>query len=361
MAISTEESKKIREGIVDIVSKDVSANWPPTSLNIFILQIKNLLNEIEVFQRKWESRIQTRRNQLLAMNKEISSETGIAWAALVQQQKDNDTFYYETLKIISKVEIYLDKVRNFFVTDKNSISFTLGFVLGGELHEYELTLEDMLKQARIGIDSSTKNLKLFMSRGKNQLLEAFKETKKNLNESSILFSSLIEYYNSHTATITNKSGKKIKASGVFGKGKNKRKMNMGQLYELYRYLVEVKNWPQDKKFDSKNKKDVAEFYSAQKRSMNSISGRKGGDVNNSQVKFHNASFGSILTAYRDLNKLIEILLKLQKNKDIKQFKNEVMNLFTKKGEKTLTKIEEESIKIAEENLDKIIKESFLSK
>lgn len=361
MAFSTEESKKIREEIVDTVSKDIFENWPPTSLNNFILQIKNLLNEIEIFQRKWENRIQIRKNQLLAMNKEISSETSIAWAALVQQQKDNDTFYYETLKIISKVEIYLDKVRNFFVTDKNSISFTFGFVFGGELHEYELTLEDMLKQARVGIDSNTKNLKLFMSRSKKQLLEAFNETKKNLNESSILFSSLIEYYNSHTAVITNKNGKKIKTQGVFGKGKNKRKMNMGQLYELYRYLVEVKNWSQDKKFDSKNKKDVAEFYSAQKRSMNNISGRKGGDINNSQVKFHNASFGSISTAYRDLNKLIKILLNLQKNKDIKQFKNEILNLFTKKGEKTLTKIEKESIKIAEEKLDKIIKESFLSK
>lgn len=360
MAISTEESKKIREEIVDTVSKDLSANWPPTSLNDFIFQIKNLLNEIEAFQKKWETRIQTRKNQLLAMNKEISSETGVAWAALVQQQKDNDMFYYETLKIISKVEIYLDKVRKFFVTDKNAISFTLGFILGGELHEYEVTLEDMLKQARIGIDSNTQSLKLFMTRGKNQLLEAFRETKRNLNESSTLFLSLIEFYNRNTGTVI-KNGKKIKAKGIFGKGNNKRKMNMGQLYELYRYLVEVKNWPQDKKFDSKNRKDVAEFYSAQKRSMNSISGRKGGDVNNSQVKFHGASFGSISTAYRDLNKLIKILLNLQKNKDIKQFKNEIMDLFTKKGEKTLTKIEEEGIKIAEENLDKIIKASFLSK
>ena len=290
MTLTIAESKMIREDIVDTVSKDVSANWPPSSLSNFILQIKNLLIEIENFQNKWEDRIRFRKNQLLLMNKDISSASGVAWGALVQQQKDNDMFYYEVLRMISKVEIYLDKVRKFFVTDKNSISYTFGFFLGGELHEYELSLEDMLKQAKVGIDSTSQGLKLFMTRSKKTLLEAFKETKKNLNESSVLFSSLIEFYNSHTGIITNKSGTKTKAKGVFGKGKNKRKMNMGQLYELYRYLVEVKNWSQDKKFDSKNKKDVAEFYSAQKKAMNNISGRRGGDVNNSQVKFYNASF-----------------------------------------------------------------------
>lgn len=358
MAISKEESKQIRESLVNEVSNDISAIWPPKTLTSFIGQINSLIKEIDIFQQRWENRIQVRKNYLLQEGKAVSSATGIAWAALVQQQKDNDMFYYDTLKIISKVELYLDKVRNLFVGDKNAISYTFGFLFGGEVHEYQLSLEEMLKQARIGIDSTTKGLKLFMSRGRKDMLTTFRETKRNLAGSSNLFLSLIDFYNKNTKTIL-KGEKKVKITGVFGRGKTQKRMNFGQLYELYRYLVEVEGWSQEKYFNETT--DSRIFYKVKRRIMNSISGRKGGDINNSQIKFYNASFGFLDTAQRDLNKIINILNKFKNTSNKQELKQAILNLFTKKGEKTLTKIEKESIKIAEENIKNLLNDSFILK
>ena len=351
--------------IVDQASKEIMKKWPPKSLKHLIEQTGKLMNEIVSVEKKWSARKSNIYSKYLLLNEKVTSKTKVAYEALYQDQKDNNYFYKEVLMIISKVEIFINNIRKSFTGEE--LTYTLGFQLEEKLYEYELTLEEILKQAKVGIDSHSADLKMRLDVGKKTLRDNLNETKKTLNQASTLFLSLLDFYNSQVGEVQIKSGKNKGKTrvvkGVFGEGENKKRLNLGQLYELYRFLIVEYNYSSDYSFSISNENDQTVFYSLLKRVLNSTSGRKGGDVGDSQVKFHGASFGMLSSSYRDLKKIINILKDLQKTKDINKFKSSIKQMFTREGQTVLSAIEKESyekaVKYVETELFK--KNKFLLK
>ena len=333
-----EESKKIIQAeLVDQISADLSDLFPPKDIQILLNKTIELQDKVIKLNDKWQQSVDNTFSQMQAEGS--NSRTGAAYKTLGTTYHSDVFQYQDILAIIIETELFIDKVREFFTGQ--TITFAVGVSYYGKLYEYNLSLLDMLKTATIGIDSKTQNLKLRIAKSKTALINAYGEANKQ--DSTIesdkaqkitneeLYNSLHNYWEEHDKRI---GGKYV---------------NEGQLYETYRYfLAEGKG-----SFDESAPADQDFLVKAAYRSLNSVSGRKGGDVKDAQVKFYNASFATLTNIKNTLTELRKLLENFVKKKDAKEFSAGVKNLFTK-NQKDIEEIDGNMYEEAEKHIDKVI-------
>ena len=103
-----------------------------------------------------------------------------------------------------------------------------------------------------------------------------------------------------------------------------------------------------------NPSDLQFYEQATIRSMNSTSGRQGGDVGQAQVKFVNASFATLSNIKNTLLNLKILLQNFIKSGSKENLSQGVKKMFTK-NDKDIEEIEQNSQQEAKEHIDKVIR------
>lgn len=324
--------------LVDKISRDIKKLFPPKDIQKLLSKTNQLLQKVNNLEKKWKASQNAQKRSMGIIDGTNYSKTSVAWRALYSDPTQK-LQYNDILKIIIETEIFLDEVRKYFTGQE--ITFSVGLSYYSKLYEYNLTLLDMLKNAVIAIDSKSQGLKLRITRSKSTLIQAYGTLEAKVSvidkqyEQSKTNESLYQILRERWL----KDGKKI----------NGKVVNEGVLYETYRYYVE--SGITDINF---NKKEDRQFYEhAIIRSMNSTSGRQGGDVNQSQVKFVNASFATISNIRNTLKELSILLINFIKSGSQEEFSKGLKKLFTK-NDKDIEEIESDSQREAKEYIDKII-------
>lgn len=325
----------IQAELVENISKGIDQLFPPKDIRDLLANTEKIIKKVNKLQKKWEQS----QKVTAKSNPEMTSKTGIAYKTLYNK-KESSIFYYEIVEVISEAELFLEKVRKYFTGQ--DIKYTVGVSYYGKLYEYNLTLLDVLKNAVVGIDSKSQGLKMRLANSKSALIKAYgtlnTETKLATIEKHAQENTDSELY---TALHDQYLKMKRKVSG--------KKVNEGELYETYRYFLAKGR----KSFDPKSKADMQFFRNAIKRSMNSTSGRQGGDIDTSQVKFFNASFATMSNIIRTLKDLKNNISNFINKGNKKEFQDSMKKMFTKNN-KDIESIERDSQKDAKNHIDKVI-------
>lgn len=340
MAEQNQNVQTIQAGIVDAISADIQKIFPPKDVQILLNKAVELQQKVEDLELKWKA---AQAAQARSKNAIGLSKTGIAYQTLgISHQRESSFQYQDILIILTEAELFIDRVRAHFTGQE--ITFTVGISYYGKLYEYNLKLLDMLKTAVVGIDSKSQGLKLRIAKSKSALISAYGDINTQTRQASIeepykqtatndeLYNSLHNYY------LANK--KRINGTYV----------NEGELYETYRYYIEKGKHS----FDPHKKTDLNFLHKAVSRSMNSISGRKGGDINTSQVKFFNASFATLSNIKSTLKELIRLMKDFIQSGNKENFKKGLTEVFTK-DKKQIEDIDRETQKEAKKHIDEVIK------
>lgn len=347
----TETKTFLLSDVVKETAESLEKTFPPKDIQGLLQQTKKFLDEVERLKIKWEqmNEIAFQENPIYVQRKgeesPHASRTATAYK-LLWGGNENEKQYQEILSVIVKAEVFLDKVRQYF-TGK-SISYTVGVRYENQLYEYNLTLMDVLSNAVVGIDAKNQGLKLRIAASKSALIKAYgelKSTGKNaeviINEdkqqlvtNDKLYEDIYSYWESNDKTV----------NGI--------KLNEGQLYETYRFILAEGKY---KHIDFSSGKDLEYLTRAAERTIkNTASGRQGGDVQDAQVKFFNASFASLGEIWRTLTELVKILTNFVNTKHKKEFKQGMKKLFTKR-EKDIDSIDKSMQKDIKKHIDEVIR------
>lgn len=341
MAEQNQNIKTLQAGMIDAISADIQKNFPPKDVQVLLNKAVELQQKVENLEEKWKTAQAAQARSKNAIGK---SKTGIAYQTLgISHQRESSFQYQDILMILTEAELFIDQVRTYFTGQK--IIFTVGISYYGKLYEYNLKLLDMLKNAVVGIDSSKlPGLKLRIAKSKSALIKAYGDINTQTRQASIeepykqtavnneLYNFLHNYY------LANK------------KHINGKYVNEGELYETYRYYIEKGKHS----FDPHKKNDLNFLHKAISRSMNSISGRKGGDINTAQVKFFNASFATLSNIKNTLKELIELMKDFIQSGNRENFKKGLTKMFTK-DKKDIEDIDRNAQKEAKKHIDEVIK------
>ena len=331
----------ITEALIDKIAEDVKNSFP-NDFKGLLTKTTKMLKKVQLLEKKWNAakEAQMRNAQAIAKEGEEISTTAQSFKALYSDPTHR-LRYYDIVKIIVETELFLDEVRKFFTGQE--LTYSVGLSYYGKLYEYNLTLLDMLKNAVVNIDFHTQGLKLRIAKSKSELIAAYGQLQKEeksgtINEqyqqkktNELLYQKLRAYWE--------ENGKKLNGTTV----------NEGVLYETYRYYIE--NNIND--FDMNNPSDLQFYEQAIIRSMNSTSGRQGGDIGQAQVKFVNASFATISNIRNTLKELSRLLMNFMKSGSQKEFSEGLKRLFTK-NDKDIEEIEQNFQQEAKKHIDKVI-------
>lgn len=331
----------IQAGMANAISADLQKIFPPKDVQVLLNKAEELKEKVENLETKWK---EAQAAQARSQNAIVSpSKTSIAYRTLgISHQRDSSFQYQDILIILAEAELFIDRVRAYFTGQE--ITFTVGINYYGKLYEYNLTLLDMLKTAVVSIDTKSQGLKLRIAQSKSSLISAYGDINTQTRQASIeepykqaatdneLYNSLHNYY------LANK------------KHINGKYVNEGELYETYRYYIEKGKHS----FDPSKKADMNFLHKAINRSMNSISGRQGGDINTAQVKFFNASFATLTNIKKTLKELIQLMTDFIKSGNRENFKKGLTEVFTK-NKKQIEDIDRETQREAKKHIDEVIK------
>ena len=351
MANSNQQT--IQEVIVDRAAKEIDRffSQDPTLMQLY-QKIEVLLKQTKRLEQKWnEAR---KRQQALTVSaglQPISSATSLSYATIsYQNQKQNILQKEEIFRVLSENEIFLDRIRKLFTGQE--IIYTLGYSFYSEVIEQKINVIEMLKRASIGFESTNQSLKLRIQKSKAELNKAYSLLQKEQQiqtEKNNGFDVFRKWYFSQE-------------KGVGGRFllKQDKITSQGELYETYIYLKKIGklniviNSINKQKF-SKSAFEI--FASAINRSKNSTSGRQGGDVDDSQIKWYGASFASINENINTLIKLKDALNKFLKSNKKTELATSLKEIFTKNPDK-VEKIEKAGQKEARKNIENYIKNFF---
>lgn len=348
--------QNIQANIVDKAAKDIDNLFKKEpDLVLWKEKIISLLEQLNRIESKWAAARERQRTLATIENNGINpylkgdgteSQTKLSYATLsLYNQKQNILQYEEVIRVIAESEIFLDRIRFFFT--KQKIVYTLGFNYYSGIVEQKVDIVTMLKQASLGFDSKTQQFKMRISKSKGELkkaLEDFQTSEAAQNEAF----RMEETYEEDFKELRNWYLKQPKASGGRLLFDSISGVSQGHLYEAFVYLRE----------NGKAKnilKNMDLLKSAIERSMNSTSGRQGGDVDNQQVKWYGASFAVISEIKNTLNKLLAEIETFIKSNKINNFKSGLKQIFTKDGS-TLEKIERAGQEESMRQIGKSIKE-----
>lgn len=339
----------IQSDFIQETAKQLDKIFPPKDVQVLLNETKKILDKVEELKNKWQQMNETafQENPIFAKRKGEEEEHASKTATAYQLLWNNDEYQYQDmLQIIIEAELFIDRVRQFFTGQK--ISYSVGVRYEGQLYEYNLTLMDVLSNAVIGIDAKNQGLKLRIAKSKSSLIKAYGELRAAGRESEVTIDSDKEQLNSNNElfdaiyTYWKDNGKTI--DGI--------KVNEGQLYETYRFIMSEGKY---NTFNPDSKKDIAYLKTAATRTVKNVtSGRQGGDVEDAQVKFFNASFASLGEIYNTLSELYKILNNFITTNHKNEFKQGMKKLFTK-NKKDIEKIEEGIQRDAKKKIDDVIK------
>ena len=348
----TEVTQILLSDFVEKTSADLESIFPPLDIQILLTKTKEILKKVNKLKLKWEQMNESafQENPVFVQRKgeesPHASRTATAYKVLWDKNHNHNNQYQEIMAVIIEAELFIDKVREFFTGRK--ITYSVGVRYESQLYEYNLTLADVLSNAIIGIDAKNQGLKLRIAQSKSKLIQAYgtlnaagkdsevtiQEEKMQTNTNEELYNKMYDYWLAGGKTI----------NGV--------KLNEGQLYETYRYIVAEGKY---KNIDITLEKDIAYLTNAATRTIkNTTSGRQGGDVLDAQVKFFNASFASLNEIWRTLIELFKVLHKFIRTKHKKEFKQGMKKLFTK-NKKDIENIELGLQKDVKQHVDNVIK------
>lgn len=294
--------KIVKEKTVQEVANNIEQIFQSTpSLHTIYSNLISIKEQVMQLQKRWESMQKKQQKYMdeqnisyISINEDGSEKihkTKIAYQALYKR-KQSAQFRADALLVISRAEIFIDKMR-VMLTGKE-ITYSLGFNFRNEFKEYNLSLIDLLQNTILSIDSQSQTLKLRIARARSSLMEAFKQYELSERENE-------NHVENHDAELWKKL--QIHWKDNMQKKYKEKTVNEGVLYETYRYLIFHKKT----NLDLTKQEDLDTFENALVRSMNSTSGRRGGDVGDAQVKFFGASFASLQEIYNTLNSLEQLL------------------------------------------------------
>ena len=243
----------------------------------------------------------------------------------------------EIESLLKQGYIILDYIRTFFTNE--NIKYEIGFIKGGKLFEYELTLQQILERSKVVFNTRSKIdnvFKLRMFGGKKSLLNIYNEAEKavtaDVKDSSTVFSAVYDY---------------IRVERSHG-----RKINKGNAYQAYKRIVANRG----------NEIPPPIAVSLIQETLTEIRGNtasslKGGDYLNSQIKFYSAAPSLVTTSLiRSSLQQISTALKMLSNTELDQnFKKTIDDMFIKKGNQIANKTELEGSKQAQQYLYTLLK------
>ena len=217
--------------------------------------------------------------------------------------------------------------------------YIIGFIKGGKLFEFQLTLQEVLERTKVAFNTRAKidNIfKLRMFGGKKSLLNIYQDAQKaitaDVNDSSTVFSAIYDYV------------KQQKSHGV--------KINKGNAYQAYKRIVAERS----NQIPPPVSVDLIQQTLTEIRA-NTASSIKGGDFLNSQIKFYSAApslvtTSLIRTSLRDISNSFKMLSDSNLDQD---FKESIQNIFIKSDHQAAEGIDREGAKQAKEYLTNLLK------
>lgn len=339
-----ENQNIIQQVLAEEMVKD-SENYASSFIYELLLMIQPYLNKIKDFKNQINIDLNRINNSYSAVD---ANPTVISYAML----KELNFCTSEVTDMLREGELLIDQIRSFFTGE--TITYEVGFTYHGNLYETSMSMEEFLNQTKMDLNTrSTLNnfLKLRLgTTSKGRFLEKLQENPNNkivmtsLSDSSSVYSAVYKYINN-------------KASA---KGK---KVNLGNAYEVYKVIVARRGG--QNKIPPEIDADLID-NTIQEVMSNTISGVKGGDYLNMQIKFFGKSAPSLATLNTlviTLQTVYDSLSAYLKDMNAEQLKSNLQELFIK--DKNLSKaaleIEEEARLQSIEYLDNIIDSLNLTK
>lgn len=243
----------------------------------------------------------------------------------------------EIQSLLKQGYIILEKIRTFFTAEE--IKYEIGFIKGGKLFEFQLTLQEVLERTKVAFNTRAKidNIfKLRMSGGKKSLLNIYQDAQKaitaDVKDSSTVFSAIYDYV------------KKQNSHGV--------KINKGNAYEAYKRIVAERS----NQIPPPVSVDLIQQTLTEIRG-NTASSVKGGDFLTSQIKFYSAApslvtTSLIRTSLRDISNSFKMLSDSNLDQD---FKDAIQKIFIKSDHQAAEGADREGARQAEEYLTNLLK------
>lgn len=319
--------------IIESNLKEILSSKSPDFIrsNLLLLgqNIDNYLLQLENFYNTLGSQISPIENQYQDIG---ANEITIKYAVFKKLSYNES----EIDSLLKQGYLILDKIREFFTNEK--IVYEIGLIKGGQLFEFQLTLEQLLKNTKASFNtrSTIDNIfKLRMFGGKTSLLNTYQEAKNivgsDVNDASTVFSAVYDY---------------VKVQHSHG-----HKINKGNAYEAYKRIVAERG----NQIPPEVSTDLIEQTLTEIRS-NTASSLKGGDYLLSQIKFYSAAPSLATTnLIRTSLKEISSILKMTENSKLDQsFKEAINNIFIKNNKQAATKAEQAGRDQALQNLTKLL-------
>lgn len=325
--IAEQAAKSIQEEINQINSTETNKYLQVNFQNIKN-QIDAYLNYMDIVEMQMGNRIehleinQYQQDYINSKGKEITDQYK-RYLAAKEIIKENDSIQ-ELLKDGYRI---IEMIRE-LITGQ-SIVYRVGVEYRGQLYEKKITMEDILKIAKvepIWKNSETNILKLRLNSSKSSLIKDLQMNKEpNKEKHSTLYSTIRNY-----------------ASGD-------RKWNKGNVYEAYRILVNLYGsnlmppalWGEDK---------FNEIYLKVRK--NTASYVQGGDILNTQVKFFGTSMPS-LTTLSTIETTLKSFSNLINNYQGTQLIEEFNKIFSKGKDEIESMLEDKILEVTDDVINEL--------
>lgn len=318
----------IESNLIDILASGSPKEAKQRLLNLS-QNIDKYLNELDSFYNTLED-VSPVVSQYQAMQASQQTITYAIYKRLVYSES-------QIQSLLKQGYIILEKIRNFFTNEE--ITYQIGFIKGGKLFEFNLTLEQVLERTKVTFNTRAKidNIfKLRMTGGKKSLLDIYKDAQQavitDVRDSSTVFSAVYDYV------------KQQHSHGV--------KINKGNAFEAYKRIVAQRGNeippPVSVELIQQTLTDIR---------SNTASSVKGGDYLTSQIKFYSTAPSLVTTSLiRKSLQDISASLKMVSNSNLDQeFKEAIRKIFIKDKHQVAEGADQQGAKQAEEYLTNLLK------